>query len=180
MQKMDFLEIPEDIPNDNKYNELSMSEKGFLIENIIYKIFTLNKDKVEGITIKNLQENLYFSKNAILRVLTKLLASRDIYCIDGRPKRYFKNGRISHHFLNSSIILENKIYDFKLFANYFGSIQIFIQEKSRDLFTTENYNGGIILDADCFDDFVEALLDKTDIIKKEIIKFKNELKRMID
>lgn len=180
MQKTSFLKLPEEFPKKEEYDNLSGSQKGFFNENIIYKIFFLNKNKKEGITINDLKDNLYISRNSIIRVLTKLLASREIYCIEGRPKRYFKNGRISHHFLNSSIILDNRSYEFRLFTNEIGKISIFIKEKSNDLFSEEEYAGGIIIDADNFEEFVDALIDKTEKIKSEIKNFKKDLKKLID
>lgn len=180
MYEISNLILPEDLPEQEEYNKLSYTRKGFFIENLLYQIFELNKNRKEGIAINELKKNLYFSKNSILRVLTKLLASRDIYCIRGRPIRYYKNGRISHHFLNSKILLKNQSFEFRLFANDFGDIKIFIQEKSRDPFAKNEFAGGIIIDADSFDEFVDAMYDKIDIIKEELNIFKKELKRLID
>lgn len=180
MYEYEILKIPDTLPNTEELNKLSFTRRGILLENIINSIFELNKNKKDGITIKELGQNLNFSKNALLRVLTKLVATRDIYCINGKPKRYFKNGRISHHFLNSTILLENQSFEFRLFANDFGKIKIFIQEKTRDLIAGSNYSGGIIIDADSYEEFLEALDNKMEIIQKEIKKFKNELKRLID
>ncbi|MHA2259032.1 MAG: hypothetical protein ACXACO_13760, partial [Promethearchaeota archaeon] len=70
--------------------------------------------------------------------------------------------------------------EFRLFANDIGKIKIFIQEKTRDLIAGSNYSGGIIIDADSYEEFIEALYNKMEIIQKEIKKFKNELKRLID
>jgi len=174
------LEVPEEIPAEESYKKLSFNQKKQVIENILYKIFELNKNRQTGITVDELVKNLTFSKNAILRALIKLLASRDIYSIKGRPNRYYKNGRVSHHFLNSSIILKDQRFDFRLFANDFGKIFVFLQEMNNDIFSENQASGGIIIEADSFNEFVGVLIEKSDIVQEEIFKFKNKLKEMID
>jgi len=174
------LQIPEEIDNMEFYNGLSFNQKGLVIENCLYKVFELNKDRLEGITINELRRNLPFSKNSILRGLTKLLAKREIYCIKGRPNRYYKNGRVSHHIANSAILLPNKVIDLRLFVNIFGKIHIFMQEKAVDILSDNDTSGGLIIDAENFREFVEGLQEKVNLVENELKLFKKKLKELID
>ncbi|MHA1130953.1 MAG: hypothetical protein ACTSQQ_09105, partial [Candidatus Helarchaeota archaeon] len=147
------LIVPDDILSKEDYLSLNQFQKQRYVERILYKIFDLNAEDNNGITINQLVNVLPFSRNTVQNHLNRLFEKREIYYISGTPKKYFKNGRISHKIEDLSFYIDNKKFTFQLLANNIGPLKIFIREKKMDEYGETNTTGGIIIDSNQFDKF---------------------------
>lgn len=142
-------------PNELKY--LPPSEKKKLIRSVILKI--LRKAAQEGVTASEVALITGLDQRTVSRHLEYLVAIREAYSIEkGNSKIYFPNGRVMHPSLNREFSLstrsDERYYSLSFLENQYGKF-IYIQEKSKDVFNRFSISGGILVNLECVNEFLE-------------------------
>ncbi len=179
------LVLPELILSREDYRQMSSENKRFYLENLILKILKLNRDKDEGITQQVITTQIDFvSDKTVIKTLNKLVESREIYFDTRHPKRYYINGRISHDVPGGKFELPNgQIFSLKIIANELGELsspKIYLQESKCDAFGKIEKKGGIMIDGENFDIFIQSLVNFVPEISDFIENFRKKILEVID
>gem|GEM_PF-930846 len=147
--------------NPNELRYLPPSEKKKLIRSVILRL--LRKAEHEGITVSEVAAITGLDQRTVSRHLEYLVAIREAYSIErGKYKIYFPNGRIMHPFLNKDFELstarDTRYYNFSFLENQYGKF-IYVQEKSKDTFNRFSISGGILINLECVEEFLEHFED---------------------
>ena len=114
----------------------------------------------QGLSIGQIIVMTGISRKMIQQHLDFLVATRDAYKWEYGPKSivYFPNGRLAHPISDIPVELGGKYYLFRMIINDFGkSIQI--QEKIRGEGNIFNTVGGIMINENAIEEFIEKLRD---------------------
>jgi len=148
-----------------EFEGLSQEQKERHCETVIRKILENAND---GITITKIQEAVPYisSDKTVQRYLDKYINTNFAYKkLIGRTYIYFHNGRLLHEALKEDITIGNKLYSFYHIKNPDGDF-IFIQEKKKSELNAITISGGIIIEKDYFNEFIEHLNE----IKRKVNK----------
>lgn len=181
IKKLKFnVKIPDEALSKEEYLLLNQFQKSNYVEKILYRIFELNAENNSGLTMHQLVQVLPFSRNTIQKHLNRIFEKREIYYTSGTPRKYFKNGRISHKIEDLSFYIENKKFTFQILANNIGPLKIFIREQKIDDYGESHTSGGIIIDSNQYEKFLEELFLRNERIKEEVKLFQNRVRRLIE
>jgi len=178
------IKIPEDVIPKKEFLSMNRKNRRFYLNSMIITILKLNSKNERGITILDLHAVMNFVSIKTLRLyLENLIASGEVYCLKGKPIRYFINGRVSHSIPGGSFNLSDRVYDLYLIANNLSEILspiIFIQESKIDEYDELEKKGGIMIKGEDFDDFLISLQAYLPKIKSYAENFNKQINEVID
>lgn len=178
------IRIPDEITTSEEFQNMNRKNRKFYAINLIKTILKLNSKSEYGITLKDLHDIMNFiSLKTIKNYLDNLIASGEIYCLKGKPLRYFINGRISHSIPGGSFQLDNRIYELSLIANNLSELLspiIFIQESKIDEFEEIEKKGSLMIKGEDFEDFTQHLQAFLPKIKGYLKNFHNKIYEVVD
>jgi len=178
------IKIPNEIITYEEFINMNRRNRRFYVTNLIKTILKLNSKSEYGMTLKDLHDIINFiSLVTLKRYIDNLIASADIYCLKGRPLRYFINGRISHSIPGGSFQLGNCIYELNLIANNLSELLspiIFIQESKIDEFDEIEKKGSLMIKGEDFEDFIYHLQAHLPKIRDYLKNFNNKIYEVID
>lgn len=178
------IKIPNEIITYEEFNNMNRRNRRFYVTNLIKTVLKLNSKSEYGMTLKDLHDIMNFIGQRTLRkYMDNLIASGDIYCLKGKPLRFFINGRISHSIPGGSFQLGNRIYELNLIANNLSELLsplIFIQESKIDEFDETENKGNLMIKGEDFEDFIHHLQAHLPKIREYLKNFNNRIYEVID
>ncbi len=152
------LKVPEDMLTMESMKKFKPFERYNYFKRLILIILNMNKKRRIGITAGEIAEVVEFSSSQINRALKELSQLREIYYIEHRKRKlYYVNGKVEHKIIGDEFVAGDKLYIFKLIANSRRKMELFIQEKSVNLFGEQKNAGNIIIPIKFLDEFIANL-----------------------
>lgn len=178
------IKIPSEIIISEEFVNMSRKNRKFYAINLIKTVLKLNSKVEYGITLKDLHDIMSFiSQKTIKTYLDNLIASGEVYCLRGKPNRYFINGRISHSIPGGSFQLGNRIYELSLIANNLSQLFspiIFMQESKIDEFEEIEKKGSLMINGEDFEDFIQYILTFRPKINEYLKNFNKKIFEIVD
>lgn len=160
-----MLEIqPQGLDVDlDDFKKMPPQDRKELIRTVLLKIVKQNPN---GITIPQIEKLTNFDARTISKHLEYLTAIREIYKLEMGVKTiiYYPNGKIMHS-ANKDYKIGDKFYAFSLISNVFGDF-IYIQEKGLDMYNTLVVKGGLIIQKEHLNEFIETLSEVYSYVNK--------------
>lgn len=168
------IEIPENMLDEEAYNNLPIKDKSIYMEKTLQEILSLNKDT--GVSISQILEETYFNRKSVSKYLEKLVARRVAYKIQqGVSIIYNLNGRLIHQLFQKNVPVGDRDYSFK--ALFDGKqISIFIQEIKKNELGIIEEGGGILVPLKSIKEFADYVFK----VDKEVPVIKEKLMEMIE
>lgn len=121
------------------------------------KIYSIVKNKSDGVSAGEIAEILEITKNTVLKELRALEAERELYSNKvGNTFVWFPNGRLIHPYLEIFIELRGKPYRLSLQEGKSGTI-LQIQERSYSLLDGERVEGAIFLEYEALEELMKGI-----------------------
>lgn len=178
------IKIPDEIISSEEFLNMNRTNRKFYVINLIKTVLKLNSKSEYGITLQDLHDIMNFISLRTIKIyLDNLIASGEIYCLKGKPFRYFINGRISHSISGGNFQLGNRIYELNLIANSLSELLspiVFIQESKIDEFEEIEKKGSLMIDGVDFEDFTQHLQKFVPKIREYLKNFSNKIYEVID
>ena len=142
--------------SEKEFEGLTQSQQEKHREHIIRQILNNSKEGITVPTIKRLVPYLGNEKT-IRTYLEKYVNTNLGYGkAFGRVTVYYPNGRLLHEILEENVPIGKKVYSFIHMKNPEGEF-IYIQEKKRNELNALTVSGGIIINKEAFNSFVEHI-----------------------
>lgn len=158
-----MINLPSDMLEVEQFKVMPAIEKDTYLDKVIKKILDLNPN---GITVPLIAKSLGMNVATIWRHLEKLTSTREAYKLNfGKTIIYYPNGKMIHHFKQEDILIGEKTYSFFYILNNFGKF-LYLQEKRQDRLGTFEVVGGLLIPSEKIEDFISALMESNQEIKK--------------
>lgn len=147
---------------------LSPAERKKMIRAVI--LDTLKKAERDGITANEIALLTNLDSRTASKHLEYLAAIREAYVVErGQYKIYYPNGKLTNPRLNWDREFtgnrETRFFNYSLISNVLGDF-VYVQEKSKDPFNRFSVSGGILINLDYADEFIEVLEDFVEEVKR--------------
>lgn len=138
-----------------EYEKLSPEDKNRFIRTALTMILKANP---RGLTVSQVGQVLPFDIKTLHKHLEYLTAIREAYSIlIGKTYVYYPNGKLEHYSNFENVELGSRVYTFFGLSNFFGEY-IYVQEKEKDAHNTYKVSGGLMIEKDKLNDFIQSLL----------------------
>jgi hypothetical protein len=136
-------------------NKMPPSERKRHIRTILLKIVNKNEN---GITVPTLEKLTSFDQRTISKHMEFLTAIREAYKLEmGNQIIYYPNGKLMHPSDNIEKQIGDKFYKFSLIENNIFGKFLYIQEREKDIFNAFVVKGGLVVEQDKINEFIESL-----------------------
>lgn len=152
---MPEIVLPQNMLNKEQYSVLSSLQKEECVHNILKEILQLNP---LGVTVSDIKKSTYFGNSTIWHHLEHLNATGECLKMERGDTDVYHLNKVVRHFeeLELKGTKLGAIYHFDLVENNYGKyirIQRKVDSRSKAHFT----RGGLIINYDMFEDFIDSL-----------------------